>query len=189
MNVAPIALFVLMIGAGLILVQRANAATAKGFMMTASRNPTVTSPDGIAFIKRREGFSATAYPDGKASDGRQLYSIGYGHQIISGDGLTQYSVITEKQASDIFLRDLASREKLIRDYVRVPITQPMFDALASIAYNIGNAAFINSTLLKKLNAGDYGGALNEFMVWTKSGTQNVERRQQEAVIFGSGMQA
>lgn len=183
MRAAPVVLFVL-IGAAIFLIQRANAATTKGFLMAASTNPTATSAAGVAFLKRREGFSAKAYPDGPG-----LFSIGYGHQIIKGDGLTPQSVITEKQGSDIFLRDLASREKLIRDYVRKPINQAMFDALVSLAYNIGNAAFVNSTLLRMLNAGDYAGARDQFFEWDKHDTQNVERRKMEAAIFGGGAYA
>ena len=188
MRSAPVVVM-LLLGAAILWAQRATAAASKSFLTVASKNPTVMSHAGIAFLKRREGFSATAYPDGRDASGKQLYSIAYGHQIVPGDGLSPSSVVTEKQGSDIFLRDLASREKLIRDSVRVPITQPMFDALVSLAYNIGNSAFLKSTLLKKLNAKDYAAAAREFMAWTKSGTQNVERRKQEAAIFSGGSYA
>ncbi len=187
MKVAPVVLLAL-IGAAVFLIQRANAAASTGFRMTAA-NPTATSAAGIAFIKRREGFSAKAYPDGVDAKGRQLYSIGYGHRIVAGDGLTPQSIISEAQASTIFLRDLASREALIRNSVRKPINQAMFDALVSLAYNIGNAAFTASTLLRLLNAGDYVGARNQFYEWDKRDTQNVERRKMEAAVFGGGAYA
>lgn len=45
----------------------------------------------------------------------------------------------------------------------------MFDALVSLVYNIGSGAFRKSTLLVKLNEGDYTGAANEMPRWNKSG--------------------
>lgn len=41
-------------------------------------------------------------------------------------------------------------------------------ALSSFAYNVGEANFAASTLLKKLKAGDIEGAANQFSVWTKA---------------------
>lgn len=51
----------------------------------------------------------------------------------------------------------------------MPLTQNQFDSLVSLTYNIGTATFEKSTLLKKLNAGDYQGAAEQFTVWNKGG--------------------
>lgn len=124
--------------------------------------PVNVSPAGIAKIKSREGLSLTAYPD---AGGR---SIGYGHQVQPGES---YAAITPAQADAIFARDLAPIESTLNNAVRVGITQSQYDALASLIYNIGVGAFLGSTLLRKLNAGDMAGAANEFTRWNKSGNQ------------------
>jgi len=49
--------------------------------------------------------------------------------------------------------------------VTVPLHQREYDALVSLAYNIGPTAFCGSTLVKKLNAGDYQGACSEILRW------------------------
>jgi len=120
------------------------------------------SQRGRDFIKSLEGFSATAYPDGG------YYSIGYGHQIIPGDGLSRYSRITPGEASVIFDRDIARFELAVFRTVHVPLTQGQFDALVSLAYNVGDAAFTNSTLRTRLNNRDYVGAATEFDKWVYS---------------------
>ncbi|KRJ11905.1 lysozyme [Acinetobacter nosocomialis] len=57
----------------------------------------------------------------------------------------------------------------------------------SLTYNIGSGAFKNSTLLKKLNKGDYQGAADQFLVWNKAGGKVmkglVRRREAERALF------
>lgn len=69
----------------------------------------------------------------------------------------------------------------------VPLSQNQFDALVSLVYNIGETAFSNSTLLKKLNAKDYQGAADQFPRWNKGGGQVlkglVRRRADERDLF------
>jgi lysozyme len=78
-------------------------------------------------------------------------------------------VFTEPEA-DAMLRLRIARdfEPPVNAAVKVPITQPQFDALISFVYNVGTGAFLKSTLLSKLNAGDYAGAAAEFPKWNKS---------------------
>jgi lysozyme len=52
---------------------------------------------------------------------------------------------------------------------QVPLNQNQYDAFASFAYNVGVGAYCKSTLVKKLNAGDYTGACNELLRWNKAG--------------------
>lgn len=170
--------------AAAMLAQKANAAG-----ISQSAMPSQTSSRGIALIKSEEGFSATAYPDGKTATGAQLYSIAYGHQIVSGDGLTPKSIVSPERAEQILRADIASREIAIRQSVRVPLTQNQFDALVSLSYNIGIGAFKSSTLVKRLNERNYQAALAEFAVWNKSGGKVnpvlVARRQREQQLFAS----
>ncbi|MEQ1307615.1 lysozyme, partial [Acinetobacter bereziniae] len=66
-------------------------------------------------------------------------------------------------------------------------SQNQFDALVSLAYNIGINAFQNSTLLKRLNALEYLGAAQQFDVWIKAGGKTVQglvnRRAVEKALF------
>ena len=69
----------------------------------------------------------------------------------------------------------------------VEVNQNQFDAMTSLAYNIGVGAFSNSTLLKKVNAKDFTGAGNEFLKWDKSNGKPLlgltRRRQREKELF------
>jgi lysozyme len=169
-------------------VMGAGVAHAGGSSYPAS-NPKTVSGRGRAFIQQEEGFRSKAYKDGRNAAGLQLYSIGYGHQITGRDGLTKDSVINHETADLLFTADVASREALIRKLVRVPLRASQFDALASLAYNIGNGAFEKSALLRLLNAGDYAGARAQFAEWNKSGGAVnpvlVGRRQREANMFAT----
>lgn len=156
---------------------------------TQAARPVELSPRGRAFIKQEEGFEPKAYKDGVVG-GIQMYSIGYGHQIVPGDGLNKNSVITAEHAGRLFDADVASREKAVRLNVTAPLSQAQFDALVSLAYNIGIGAFKTSTLLKRLNEGNYTEALARFHEWNKSGGKVhpvlVGRRQREANMFAEG---
>ncbi len=78
-------------------------------------------------------------------------------------------------------------EKTVNQSVKVSINQNQFDALVSLTYNIGEQAFKDSTLLAKLNKGDYLGAADQFPRWNKGGGEVmkglVRRRADERVLF------
>lgn len=93
-----------------------------------------TSPQGIALIKQLEGLRLQAYPDGNG------YSVGYGHH-----GVPAGTVITEQQAHQLLLQDLPPRERAVNN-LHAQLTQNQFDALVSLAYNIGTTALARSTL-------------------------------------------
>ena len=83
--------------------------------------------------------------------------------------------------------DLKKFESAVNSAVTVPINQNQFDALVSLAYNIGTGAFKESTLIKKLNAGDIRGAADQFDVWVNAGGKRmqglVNRRAKEKEVF------
>ncbi|WP_387440446.1 lysozyme, partial [Photorhabdus sp. RM105S] len=95
--------------------------------------------------------------------------------------------ITERQAEQFLLDDLAPVYITLENSVKVPLTQGQFDALCSFIFNCGASAFVRSTLLKKLNAGDYKGAANQFMEWNKAGGRVLPgldaRRASEKTMF------
>lgn len=139
-----------------------------------------TSDLGIDLIKRFEGCRLEAYvcPAGKLT-------IGFGHTGDVIDGQT----ITHDEAEELLRADLVSREESVGAHVVVPLTQGQFDALVSFVYNVGAGAFVWSTLLKKLNAGDYAGAALEFQRWNRGGGKVlpglVARRQAEMERFNA----
>lgn len=141
-----------------------------------------TSDKGIELIKRFEGFESKPYlcPAGK-------WTIGYGWT----QGVTKDSKpITEAEATKLLADGLSSYEIGVLDCVDVDLQQCEFDALVSFAYNLGVHALRGSTLLKKLNEGDYEGAADQFLRWDKAGGKVLagltKRREAERELFVNG---
>lgn len=145
-----------------------------------SGNPDTLSPQGIAALQKREGFSATPYADHKG------FSIGFGHLIKPGEALQYVSIA---QATDLMMQDVQWAQDAVFSAIAAPITQAQFDALVSFAYNVGAGAFKGSTLVRKINTGDTTAAA-EFSRWIyASGQQNaalITRRTSERQQFESG---
>lgn len=139
---------------------------------------------GLALLKSFEGKSLTSYDDGVG-----VWTIGYGTTRINGVKVTRGMTISDSQAEEYLRADLNSFEKTVNEVVKVPLNQNQFDALVSLTYNIGSSAFTNSTLLRKLNARDYKGASDQFLVWNKGGGKVmrglVRRREAEKKLFDS----
>lgn len=114
----------------------------------------------VDLVKRFEGFRSKPYrcPAGIAT-------IGYGHT----EGVTLSDPpITEEEAAALLHRDIQIFGAGVLRLVTVPLTQGQFDALVSFAYNVGLGNLQRSTLLRKLNAGDYAAAADEFSRWTRA---------------------
>lgn len=147
----------------------------------------VTSPAGRAAITQREGNVLTAYRDSVG-----ILTIGVGHTTAAGAPTVAPGMKITAAESDLILsRDLAKFETAVLAAVKVPISQNEFDALVSLAFNIGGGAFAKSTLVRKLNAGDKAGAAEQFLVWNKAGGKVIngltKRRQSERLQFlGAG---
>lgn len=118
-----------------------------------------TSEKGLDLIKQFEGFKDYVYicPAGKPT-------IGYGHVIDSKlVALTKVSPrMTREKAEQLLKGDVKEVEDAINSSVKVNISQGQFDALVSLIYNWGAYNFKISNGLRKLNAGDYKGAAEEF---------------------------
>ncbi|MDE6314031.1 MAG: lysozyme [Lachnospiraceae bacterium] len=138
---------------------------------------------GLDLIKKSEGLELKSYKDAAG-----VLTIGYGH---TGKDITEGMVITEEQAENLLKDDLRSAEQAVSNCVTVSINQNQFDALVSFTYNVGSGALRKSTLLKKLNAGDYKGAAAEFLKWNKATVNGkkqelkglTKRREQEKALF------
>lgn len=122
------------------------------------------SKNGIEVAHYFESCKLVAYPDPGSKDGTP-WTIGWGH---TGPEVRKGLVWTQQQADDAFLVDVAKFERAVTGLVKVPLTKGQFDALVLFAYNVGSKALETSTLLRKLNAGDYDGAALEFRRWNKN---------------------
>lgn len=137
------------------------------------------SPRGLDLIRRHEGCRLTAYrcPAG-------VLTIGIGH---TGPEVTPDMQIDEEEALALLTSDLGAAEDAVMDHVHVGINQHEFDALVSLAFNIGGGAFARSTLLRLLNAGERAAAAEEFGRWTRAGKNVlpglVRRRAEERALF------
>ncbi|WP_277971769.1 lysozyme [Pantoea agglomerans] len=135
---------------------------------------------GLGLIKKFEGFRAEAYrcPAG-------VWTIGYGHTGNVKEGDT----CTPEQADHWLQEDCLVAELTIGANVKTHLNQNQFDALVSFIFNLGSGNFVGSTLLKKLNVGDYAGAADEFGKWVNAGGRKlpglVERRAAEKALFVS----
>lgn len=133
---------------------------------------------GLNLIKEFEGLRLEAY---QCSAGK--WTLGYGTTLGIVEGMT----CTKEAAEAMLRRDVERFAAKVATAVHVPITQNQFDALVSFAYNVGVGAFENSTLLKKLNAGDDAGASGEFLKWIKANGEILgglkRRRKAEQSLF------
>ena len=119
---------------------------------------------GLKLIAQFEGCYLQAYlcP-------ANVWTIGIGTTVYpNGVKVKKGDKCTLEQALEYLQHDLKSFEKTVNESVKVPLSQNQFDALVSLTYNIGQTAFSNSTLLKKLNAKDYQGAADQFPRWNKA---------------------
>lgn len=123
------------------------------------------SDRGRALLTKREGNKFKAHRDSVG-----IWTNGVSHTSAAGDPVvTQGLTITAKQSDAILSRDLATFERAIFSALTIAVLQHEFDALASLAFNIGTGTFAKSTLVRKLNAGDRAGAANAFLSWNKAG--------------------
>lgn len=140
----------------------------------------------LSLVKNFEGFRSEAYAD--PGYGWKVATIGYGHTNNAGPPVVLKGMtISEAEALRILENDLAGVEVQVREAVTVPLNDNQFGALVSFAFNCGAGALRKSTLLKKLNRGDYIGAADEFLKWNKSNKKVLagltKRREAERALF------
>ena len=139
---------------------------------------------GLSLVKQWEGLKNTAYRDVAG-----VLTIGYGHTSAAGaPKVTPGMTIGDKEAERILRADLAKFEARVERLVKVPLTDNQFSALVSFDFNAG--ALHKSTLLKKLNKGDYAAVPVELMKWVHSGGRKIQglvnRRAAEAGLWAKG---
>jgi len=132
------------------------------------------SPIGRAALKSREGERLCAY---RCS--ADVLTIGVGHTSAAGcpevkEGMT----ISAAESDAIFARDLESFETAIAAAIKVPVADHEFDALVSIAFNVGARKFAQSTAIRELNKGRRDAAALAILLW-KIPEDIIDRRQAE----------
>jgi lysozyme len=137
-----------------------------------------TSQEGIALIKKFEGCELEAY-----LCSAEVLTIGYGHT----QGVNEGDTCTQDEAEELLVKDLEEFEFYVNDIVEQELNQNQFDALVAWTFNLGPTNLRSSTLLKRLNEGDFDDAPYQIRRWNKAAGQVldglVRRREAEALLF------
>ena len=117
------------------------------------------SASALVGIAVHEGYRGEAYRPVPGD----VPTIGFGTTagVKPGDRIEPVQALVRK------LQDVQKFEGALKQCVRVPLHQHEYDAFLSLAYNIGPGAFCGSTLVRRLNAGDYAGACAEILRWDR----------------------
>jgi lysozyme len=114
-------------------------------------------------------------------------TIGWGHTNDHGRQFNAGSVWTQDECDAELATDMQHFERVVDRLVKVELKQHQFDALVSFAYNCGEGALSGSTLLKKVNNGEFGAAAEEFNKWVHANGVKlnglVRRRASESLLF------
>ena len=143
------------------------------------------------FVRAWEGCSLVPHWDALGN----VWDIGYGHVILPNENRRQ---LTQTEAEELLYWDLHIVAEGVNRLVHVPVMQCQFDALCSFAFNVGldedddviAEGLGDSTLLKRLNAGNYESAATQFTLWVNAGGKVVRgllnRRLAEQAMFVNG---
>ena len=123
--------------------------------------------DGLDLVKSFEGLKTRAYrcPAG-------VWTIGYGHTR----GVRPGMEVTEEEAEDLLRKDMAESAQYVEQIVTVPLNAHQFSALVSFVFNAGQGSLESSTLLRRLNAGEYDAVPSELAKWVKATDPNTGQK-------------
>ena len=153
-----------------------NGATSNGTLQKGRR----MNAAGMQILKECEGLYLNSY---KCPAG--VWTIGYGCTKGIRPGMT----ITEAQAEEMLREELSKFEEgLEKELGHIPLNENQFSALVSLTYNCGIGAVVEGTTIRrKLEAKDYRGAAEGFLLWNKGGGRVlpglVKRREMERKLF------
>ena len=96
-------------------------------------------------------------------------------------------VLPMAEVDEILAQDLATFERGVLRLCPADLTQSRFDALVSFSFNVGLGNLQRSSIRMKHNRGDFDGAAEAFMAWTKAGGKElpglVKRRKDEMAMY------
>lgn len=141
------------------------------------------SENGYSIIREFEGFRSEAYLDTGG-----VWTIGFGTiKYPNGIRVKKGDTCTREDAEIWLKNDCKWVDSCLDKYVKIPVNQNQFDALASFVYNIGESQFKSSTLLAKLNASDFSAAAANFDRWVYDNGKKIQglvnRRAREKALF------
>ncbi len=143
-----------------------------------------TSDKGRALIEAFEGLRLKAYRDSVG-----VWTIGYGHSSRAGSRPVpcEGMVISQAEADRILANDLHIVEKAVLAAIKCPTEQGQFDAMVSLAFNIGIGAFRSSGVVRYFNRGRPLIAAEAFLSWDRAGGRVLldlkRRRAAERMVF------
>jgi lysozyme len=113
-------------------------------------------------------------------------TVGYGHKVLPGEDFS--GGVTEDQATNLLARDVATASKAVQRLVHVALNKNQLAALTDFAYNVGATGFAHSSVLRDVNAGNFAGAANDFLKYTRAGGVSgskgmMNRRLGEKALF------
>lgn len=133
-------------------------------------------------IDHWEGNELTPYQDAVG-----VWTVCRGHTST----VDKTRTYTPQECDALFQSDLGNAFSAIDRHVIVPVSEPVKAALASFIFNVGETQFRNSTLLRKLNAGDTAGACAELDRWVYAKGRKlsglVKRRAAERELCEAGL--
>lgn len=153
-------------------------------------SPLTVSDEGLRLIRSFEGYAkprpdggCEAYPD--PASGGDPWTIGFGS---TGSDIKRGTVWTRAQAEQRFADHVAEfAGGVIRLLDGAPTSQNEFDALVSLAYNIGLGNFGSSTLLRMHKRGFKVDAAAQFVRWNRAAGRVMagltRRREAEAAHY------
>jgi lysozyme len=121
----------------------------------------------------------------------KVWTIGWGNTFYeSGEKVKQGDTVTQKRADELFFSILKNFEMDVRTFTKSKINEDQYSALVCFSYNVGSRAFLESTLLKRVNENPNDPRIAlEFMRWTIAGGKKslglYRRREAEARLYFS----
>ena len=139
----------------------------------------VFSEEGLALTKSFEGLRLEAYQDVAG-----VWTVGYGH---TGPDLLAGMKISQADADRMLRADLSVAVACVNRAVEEEIAQGHFDALVDFCFNVGRGNFLQSSLLRYVNQGEFAIAAQQFLLWVNAGGKRCEglvrRRTAERELF------
>ncbi len=144
---------------------------------------------GRELIERNEGLRLKAYPD--PATGGDPWTIGYGD---TGPDVVSGLVITKEEADERLTKRLNQEfGKIVNQMIGdSPTTQGQFDAMVSLAYNIGVGNFEKSSVIRDHVNGNYRAAADDFLKWNRAAGRVLDgltrRREEERNLYLSNIE-
>jgi lysozyme len=153
------------------------------------------SPELIKMVKHHEGVRVRPY-----RCPAQLWTVGVGRVIDPAHIGVKFEdrknlpipagwdrTLTMAEVDELLQQDLRRFEAGVLRLCPTGLTQPRFDALVSFAFNVGLGNLQRSSIRMRHNRGDYDGAAEAFMMWTKAAGKVlpglVKRRADERNLY------